>query len=164
MVAVLVAPLRLHPPGGVRVLERVVEPKHRHLQLVNERVQPADRLLLGRPAAVPRQHVAGGHAQPKGEPTVDHRLQVGSGRLDRSRLTANANYYFTDTVLKDYRDSLAPLGEPQSFVMNRPPRPRGGFLNRNFTLTFPNRKLLIVTYAEPGKDGKWEQFLVMPAS
>ena len=90
--------------------------------------------------------------------------QLRSGGLDRSRLTADANYYFTDTVLKDYRDSLAPLGEPKSFVMNGKPRLRGGFVNRNYTLTFDDRKLLIVTYAEPGEAGKWEQFLVMPAS
>ncbi|MDB5670690.1 MAG: serine hydrolase, partial [Alphaproteobacteria bacterium] len=90
--------------------------------------------------------------------------QLRSGGIDRSRLTADANYYFTDTVLKDYRDSLAPLGEPKSFVMNGKPRLRGGFVNRNYTLTFDDRKLLIVTYAEPGEAGKWEQFLVMPAS
>jgi CubicO group peptidase (beta-lactamase class C family) len=90
--------------------------------------------------------------------------QLRAGRIDRKLLTANANYYFTDIVLNDYRASLTPLGEPTSFVMNGKPRLRGGFVNRNFTLTFPDRKLLIVTYAEPGKGGRWEQFLVMPAS
>lgn len=88
--------------------------------------------------------------------------QLRSGTLDRSLLTDNGNYYFTDTVLKDYRDSLSTLGEPESFVANGKPRPRGGFVNRNYTLTFLDRKLLIVTYAEPGESGKIEQFLVMP--
>ncbi|HEY1146356.1 MAG TPA: serine hydrolase, partial [Allosphingosinicella sp.] len=88
--------------------------------------------------------------------------QLRSGALDRSLLTDNANYYFTDTVLKDYRESLSTLGEPVSFVANGKPRPRGGFVNRSYTLTFPDRKLLIVTYAEPGESGKMEQFLVMP--
>ena len=65
-------------------------------------------------------------------------------------------------MLKDYRESLSALGEPASFVANGKPRARGGFVNRNYTLTFPDRKLLIVTYAEPGENGKMEQFLVMP--
>jgi CubicO group peptidase (beta-lactamase class C family) len=90
--------------------------------------------------------------------------QLRSGGLDRKLLTDNANFYFTGTVLDDYRISLTPLGEPQSFTANGPPRLRGGFVNRNYTLTFPDRKLLIVTYAEPGANGRWEQFLVMPAS
>jgi CubicO group peptidase (beta-lactamase class C family) len=90
--------------------------------------------------------------------------QLRSGRLDRSRLTEDANYYFTDTVLKDYRDSLAPLGDPQGFVMNGKPRLRGGFVNRSYTLTFADRKLRISTYAEPGDAGRWEQFLVTPAN
>jgi D-alanyl-D-alanine carboxypeptidase len=90
--------------------------------------------------------------------------QLRSGRLDRKLLTENANFYFTPTVLRDYRASLAPLGDPQSFTANGPPRLRGGFVNRNYTLTFRSWKLLIVTYAEPGAGGRWEQYLVMPAS
>jgi CubicO group peptidase (beta-lactamase class C family) len=90
--------------------------------------------------------------------------QLRSGRLDRKLLTDNANFYFTPVVLDDYRSSLARLGPPSSFTANGPPRLRGGFVNRNYTLTFPGRKLLIVTYAEPGANGRWEQFLVMPAS
>jgi len=88
--------------------------------------------------------------------------QLRSGRLDRSLLTANANYYFTDAVLRDYRDSLGPLGDPQSFTADGPARLRGGFVNRNYTLTFRGRELSIVTYSEPGERGKVEQFLVMP--
>jgi CubicO group peptidase (beta-lactamase class C family) len=90
--------------------------------------------------------------------------QLRTGRLDRSRLTDNANYYFTDAVLKDYRESLAPLGEPQAFVMTGRPRLRGGFVNRSFTVDYAGRKLRISTYAEPGDSGRWEQFLVTPAS
>jgi CubicO group peptidase (beta-lactamase class C family) len=88
--------------------------------------------------------------------------QLRAGRIDRNQLTTDANYYFTDEVLRDYRDSLGPLGEPQSFAADGPARLRGGFVNRNYTLSFPGRQLSIVTYAEPGAHGRFEQFLVMP--
>jgi CubicO group peptidase (beta-lactamase class C family) len=89
--------------------------------------------------------------------------QLRSGTLDRSLLTEDANHYFVKTVLEDYRTSLGGLGEPESFVASTP-RLRGGFVNRNYTLTFPDRKLRIVTYAEPGGAERFEQFLVMPIS
>jgi D-alanyl-D-alanine carboxypeptidase len=90
--------------------------------------------------------------------------QLRAGRLDRSLLTEDASFYFTPEVLRDYRGSLAPLGEPQSFTADGPPRLRGGFVNRNYTLTFAHRRLSIVTYAEPGARGRIEQFLVYPAA
>jgi CubicO group peptidase (beta-lactamase class C family) len=88
--------------------------------------------------------------------------QLRAGRIDRALFTADANYYFTDQVLGDYRDSLGPLGDPQSFTAAGPPRLRGGFVNRNYRLAFAGRQLTIVTYAEPGAHGRFEQFLVMP--
>ena len=87
-----------------------------------------------------------------------------AGTLDRGMMTANSNYYFTPVALGDYRTSLAALGEPQSFVAQRGPELRGGFVNRNYVVTYPDRKLTIVTYAEPGEHGRYEQFLVQPAS
>jgi D-alanyl-D-alanine carboxypeptidase len=89
--------------------------------------------------------------------------QLRSGRIDRRLFTTDANGYFTADVLRDYQASLAPLGPPQSFVAAGPPRLRGGFVNRNYTLTFASRRLSIVTYAEPGASGKIEQYLVYPA-
>lgn len=87
-----------------------------------------------------------------------------AGALDRSVMTADSNYYFTAVALGDYRVSLTPLGEPTSFVLTRAARLRGGFVNRNYRVTYPNgRKLSVVTYAEPGDTGRYEQFLVMPA-
>jgi D-alanyl-D-alanine carboxypeptidase len=88
--------------------------------------------------------------------------QLRAGRIDRGLLTEDANYYFTDEVLRDYQGSLGPLGDPQSFVAAGPARLRGGFVNRNYTLSFPGRELEIVTYAEPGANGRIEQYLVMP--
>jgi CubicO group peptidase (beta-lactamase class C family) len=88
--------------------------------------------------------------------------QLRAGRIDRALFTEDANYYFTDQVLADYRDSLGPLGDPQSFAAAGPARLRGGFVNRNYRLAFAGRQLTIVTYAEPGPHGRIEQFLVMP--
>jgi CubicO group peptidase (beta-lactamase class C family) len=88
---------------------------------------------------------------------------LASGQIDRSKFTDNLNYYFDQTALGDYRISLAPLGAPQSITANGPPRLRGGFVNRNFSIHYPSGKdLTLVTYAEPGANGRWEQFMIMP--
>ena len=88
--------------------------------------------------------------------------QLRAGRLDRGRLTVNANYYFTDQAVRDFAASLGPLGEPQGFVQRGATRLRGGFTQQIFELTWPNRKLRIILRAEPGADGKVEQFTVYP--
>jgi D-alanyl-D-alanine carboxypeptidase len=86
-----------------------------------------------------------------------------SGKLDRSKFTPNLNFYFDPTVLGDYRSSLAPLGPPTSIEMRGQPRLRGGFVNRNYTLHYAGKKdLTLITYAEPGATGRWEQFMIMP--
>jgi hypothetical protein len=85
-----------------------------------------------------------------------------AGKPDPSKLTPDLNYYFNPTTLGDYRSSLAPLGDPK-IEMKRAPRLRGGFVNRNYTLHYANAKdLTLVTYAEPGTAGRWEQFMIMP--
>jgi CubicO group peptidase (beta-lactamase class C family) len=85
------------------------------------------------------------------------------GTVDRAKFTANLNYYFNPTTLGDYRSSLAPLGKPTSFEMRGKPRLRGGFVNRNFTIHYAGHPdLTLVTYAEPGTNGRWEQFMIMP--
>ena len=89
--------------------------------------------------------------------------ELRAGRLDRTLLTPDANFYFTDEVQRDYQASLNPLGDPQGFVATGPARLRGGFVNRNYRLTFQGRQLTIITYAEPGAHGRFEQFLVSPA-
>jgi D-alanyl-D-alanine carboxypeptidase len=85
------------------------------------------------------------------------------GTLDRATMTDDSNYYFTPTALADYKATLGPLGEPKSFELAQPPKLRGGFVNRNYRAVFADRTLNIVTYAEPGETGRYEQFLVMPS-
>jgi D-alanyl-D-alanine carboxypeptidase len=87
-----------------------------------------------------------------------------AGTLDRALLTDDANGYFTATALADYRTSLGALGQPSGFTLLQPPRLRGGFVNRVYKVSYPGRTLTIVTYAEPGATGRYEQFLVMPAN
>lgn len=88
--------------------------------------------------------------------------QLRAGAPDRSLMTEDANYFFDATVLGDYRSSLAPLGEPLAFEPIGKARLRGGFVNRNYRIRYKDRQLIAVTYAEPGAEGKFEQFLVMP--
>ncbi|MDQ1156664.1 D-alanyl-D-alanine carboxypeptidase [Sphingomonas sp. SORGH_AS 950] len=89
--------------------------------------------------------------------------QLQAGRLDRSLLTEDAAYYFTPATIADYRASLSPLGAPKTIEQTGKTRLRGGFVNRSYRVTYPNRTLRISTYAEPGATGKIEQFLVSPA-
>jgi D-alanyl-D-alanine carboxypeptidase len=86
-----------------------------------------------------------------------------AGHLDRALLTEDAAYYFTPTTLADYRTSLSPLGAPTKIEQAGRTRLRGGFVNRSYRVTYPGRTLRISTYAEPGTNGKIEQFLVSPA-
>jgi D-alanyl-D-alanine carboxypeptidase len=88
--------------------------------------------------------------------------QLRAGTLDRKLLTDDANYYFDATATGDYRDSLTPLGEPQSITALGKARLRGGFVNRNYAVQYAGKRLIIVTYSEDGWDGKFEQFIVMP--
>ncbi len=84
------------------------------------------------------------------------------GQIDRSRFTVNGNFYFTPTALADYRASLAPLGQPTGF-RQRSAKLRGGFTAESYTVSYPGRTLTVVLRAEPGANGKIEQFTVYPA-
>ena len=66
------------------------------------------------------------------------------------------------TVLGDYAKSLAPLGPPTSIEPGGKPRLRGGFVNRNYAIRYPGRTLTLITYAEPGPNGRFEQYMIMP--
>ncbi len=88
--------------------------------------------------------------------------QLRGGRLDRSLLTDNANYYFTEQAIADFRSSLAPLGEPTAFEPSGNPVLRGGFVIQHYTIEYAGRTLDLSTFYEPGANGRIEQFLVSP--
>jgi len=90
--------------------------------------------------------------------------QLRGGTLDRALLTEDANYYFTPVTLDDYRSSLSPLGEPAKFEQSGKARLRGGFVNRNYRVTYGDKVLAVSTYAEPGENGRLEQFLLAPTN
>lgn len=86
--------------------------------------------------------------------------QVRSGRLERDRLTADVDDYFSDAVLSDYRDSLSPLGDPPSFVQVRRDV-IGGLKASLYELTWPDRKLIAILRLTP--EGRVASFVVFPA-
>jgi CubicO group peptidase (beta-lactamase class C family) len=82
------------------------------------------------------------------------------GKIDRSLFTANANFYFDDTAIGDFKSSLGPLGAIKSLHQTGASL-RGGMTYRGFEVEFANgTKVSLSTYTMP--DGKLEQFLVDP--
>ncbi len=79
--------------------------------------------------------------------------------IDRSLFTSDANAYFSDQALADFKSSLAPLGTPKEFVQTAQ-RERGGMLERVFRVVLQDRTLRVWTYQMP--DGKLEQYQVAP--
>jgi D-alanyl-D-alanine carboxypeptidase len=99
------------------------------------------------------------------ERTADARAfydALAAGTLDRRRMTANLNDYFDATTLGDYRSSLVPLGPATDLVLVGQPQLRGGFVRRRYRVTAGGKSLNISTFAEPGANGRWEQFIVTP--
>jgi len=89
---------------------------------------------------------------------IFHDLQ--QGRIDRAQLAPNLSDYFTAEAIADFRDSLAPLGEPLIFRQSRSEL-RGGMTFRSFQIVYLNKRLTLTTYTYP--DGKIEQYLIEPA-
>ncbi len=79
------------------------------------------------------------------------------GTIDRSLFTDNANSYFTDQALKDFQNSLGPLGTPEEFKQDSKSL-RGGMTLRVFHVKFAQKSLRAWTFEMP--DGKLEQYLV----
>jgi CubicO group peptidase (beta-lactamase class C family) len=86
--------------------------------------------------------------------------ELTAGRFEPDHFTADARYYFTPQAIADYHQSLTALGPCGAFTAKASPRLRGGFVNRNFAVTCGGHALTIITYAERGPTGRWEQFLV----
>jgi D-alanyl-D-alanine carboxypeptidase len=79
------------------------------------------------------------------------------GTIDRSLLTDNANFYFSDQALKDFAGSLGPLGTPEEFNQVHQGL-RGGMTLRVYRIKFAQKVLRAWTYELP--DGKLEQYQV----
>ena len=88
--------------------------------------------------------------------------RVAPGSTLQMNCRDSSNGYFTALALADYRSSLAALGPPTSFVAIGSPRLRGGFVNRNYRIVAGGKTLRLITYAEPGPSGRWEQYIDMP--
>ena len=83
------------------------------------------------------------------------------GEIDRSLLAPNLSDYFSPQTVADFRDSLAPLGEPLTLRKVREDL-RGGMTFRAFDIVYPTTRLRLTTYAYP--DGKLEQYLIEPVN
>ncbi len=82
------------------------------------------------------------------------------GQLDRSLLTDDANFYFTEQGISDFAASLGPLGEPSSFTeINH--IGRGGMTVRSFIIQAGGKRVCLETYIQP--DGKFAQYMLDPA-
>ncbi len=80
------------------------------------------------------------------------------GTIDRALFTSNANSYFTDTALNDYKNSLAPLGKLSKVIAGSSSL-RGGMNYHAYQLVFDGRKLQVSEFVK--MDGKIEQFLIV---
>ena len=78
-------------------------------------------------------------------------------RLDRTKLTANANAYFSDVAIDEFAASLHPLGRPES-VEQTSSNQRGGMTARRYRVKYPGKTLSLSVYETT--DGKLEQFLL----
>ncbi len=83
------------------------------------------------------------------------RLQ--EGRIERSLFTENANSYFDDLALTDYRKSLSPLG-PLQILSRQSTSHRGGMTHLGYRAHFTNNTVSLNIYILP--DGRFEQFMV----
>ena len=81
------------------------------------------------------------------------------GQIDRTQLSGNASFYFSDVALRDFASSLGPLGQLKTISQDAT-QLRGGMTFRSFKAVFPSATVGISTYTLP--DGKLEQFIVTP--
>jgi len=84
-------------------------------------------------------------------------ISLQAGKIDRTSMTPALNDYFSDAVLADFSESLAPLGEVEDFTQSSF-EDRGGMANRVFQIKAGGKTLTMDSYLMP--DGKWEQCLI----
>jgi len=101
-----------------------------------------EKLLLPVPFSRPDTYVEGERkARPPAFLVRRYIAQLRDGRVDCRRLTREACAYFTPEVLADYRDSLARLGPPKTFVTTREERVDGEN-SVMFEMTWPNQRVV----------------------
>ncbi len=83
---------------------------------------------------------------------------LAEGKIDRALFTDDANAYFSETALGDYKATLAALGTLKS-VRRTSESPRGGMLHRGYTAEYEKNSVRLNVYVTP--EGKYEQFLVV---
>jgi D-alanyl-D-alanine carboxypeptidase len=81
-----------------------------------------------------------------------------AGKIDRALFTSNANYYFTEAALADFKESLAPLGKVKS-VTRVFEGLRGGMKARGYRVVFETKTVSVSVYMTDA--GLYEQFLVV---
>jgi CubicO group peptidase (beta-lactamase class C family) len=79
------------------------------------------------------------------------------GKLDRSLLSDDGNFYFSDQAIADFETSLKPLGAPAGFVQTFA-GDRGGMTARGFGIRAGGKTLRLSTFFTP--DGKVSQYLI----
>jgi len=79
------------------------------------------------------------------------------GAIDRNLFTADANAYFTPAAVREYANSLVPLGALTKLEQTATGL-RGGFTYRGYAATYGKKQVRISTYETT--DGKLEQFLI----
>ncbi len=79
------------------------------------------------------------------------------GKINRALFTDNANFYFSEQALADFKSSLGPLGTPREFAQTGQSL-RGGMVLRVYRVKFANRSLRAWTFEMP--DGKLEQYQI----
>jgi CubicO group peptidase (beta-lactamase class C family) len=80
-----------------------------------------------------------------------------AGQVDRGLFTPDANSYFSQTSLEDYRRSLEPLG-PLKFLIRQSTQQRGGMTHLNYRAQYERKTVTLNIYRLPS--GKFEQFMV----
>ena len=79
------------------------------------------------------------------------------GKINRALFTDNCNSYFTEQAVKDFANSLGPLGTPTEFTQTNK-QDRGGMTFRLFEVRFPQKTVMVWERIMP--DGKIEQYQV----
>lgn len=124
--------------------------------LVNQDASPAVDLLSEKISTILFEQA---QAQDEAKTAQARAIFTGlqQGKIDRRLFTSDANFYFSDEALGDFKASLGPLGAPETFEQTRSLL-RGGMAGRRYEAKFGTRTLRVSTYEMP--DGKIEQFQV----